>query len=166
MAGRLIVQRVQPSNGSEAFLLAVFTTLEADTDQILALYGCRWNIETDLRSLKSTLELEQLTCLTPEMVAKEIDLAMLAYNLVRAVTYLAAKQAGLAPRAFGFTRVRNVIRAFGPRIAATQNQQEAKDLWEKMMYYVGQAKLPKRRRRPSSPRKVWGRPQVFPKRKA
>ncbi len=166
VAGRLIVQRVQPSNGSEAFLLAVFTTLEADTDQILALYGCRWNIETDLRSLKSTLELEQLTCLTPEMVAKEIDLAMLAYNLVRAVTYLAAKQVGLAPRAFGFTRVRNVIRAFGPRIAATQNQQEAKDLWEKMMYYVGQAKLPKRRRRPSSPRKVWGRPQVFPKRKA
>jgi putative transposase len=166
VAGRLIVQRVQPSNGSEAFLLALFTTLEAGTDQILALYGCRWNIETDLRSLKSTLELEQLTCLTPEMVAKEIDLAMLAYNLVRAVTYLAAQKAGLAPRAFSFTRVRNVTRAFGPRIAAARDQQEANQLWETMMYYVGQAKLPQRRRRPSSPRKVWGRPQVYPKRKA
>jgi len=167
VAGRLIVQRVQPSDGSEAILLPLFTTLEAETGQVLGIYGCRWNIETDLRSLKSTLELEQLTCLTPEMVAKEIDLAMLAYNLVRAVTYLAAKQAGLAPRAFGFTRVRNVIGAFGPRIAAAQDEQEAKDLWEKMMYYVGQAKLPKRRRRrPSYPRKVWGRPQVFPKRKA
>jgi hypothetical protein len=36
--------------------------------------------------LKGTLELEQLTCTSPEMVAKEIDVAMLAYNLVRAVT--------------------------------------------------------------------------------
>lgn len=147
MVGRLIVQRVQPSNGSEAILLALFTTLEGETDQILALYGCRWNIETDLRSLKSTLELEQLTCTTPEMVAKELDLAMLAYNLVRAVTYLAAQKAGLAPRAFGFTRVRNVIRAFGPRIAAAPNEQAAKDLWETMMYYVGQAKLPRTNQR-------------------
>jgi hypothetical protein len=166
VAGRLIVQRVQPSDGSEAILLALFTTLEAESEQIVALYGCRWNIETDLRSLKSTLELEQLTCLTPEMVAKELDLAMLAYNLVRAITYLAAKQADLAPRAFGFTRVRNVIRAFGPRITAATDEREAKELWETMMYYVGQAKLPQRRRRPSYPRKVWGRPQVFPKRKA
>jgi len=166
VAGRLIVQRVQPSDDREAFLLALFTTLEVETDQILALYGRRWNIETDLRSLKGTLELEQLTCTTPEMLAKEIDLAILAYNLVRAVTYLAAQKAGLAPRDFSFTRVRNVVRAFGPRIAAARNQQEAKELYETMMYCVGQAKLPKRRRRPSTPRKVWGRPQVYPKRKA
>jgi len=166
VAGRLIVQRVQPSNGGAAILLALFTTLEGEAEQIVALYGGRWNIETDLRSLKSTLELEQLTGTTPEMVAKELNLAMLAYNLVRAVTYLAAQQAGLPPRAFSFTRVRNVIRAFAPLIAAAQDEQEAQELWEKMMYYVGQAKLPQRRRRPSYPRAVWGRPQVFPKRKA
>lgn len=167
VAGRLIVQRVPPNDGSEAKLLALFTTLEAESEQIVALYGCRWNIETDLRSLKGTLELEQLTCLTPDMVAKELDLAMLAYNLVRAVTYLAAQKAGLAPRAFSFTRMRNVISAFGPRIAAVTDKREAQELWETMMYYAGQAKLPQRRRpRPSYPRKVWGRPQVFPKRKA
>lgn len=167
VAGRLIVRRVQPSDGSEAFLLALFTTLEAEADQIIPIYGGRWNIETDLRSLKGTLELEQLTCATPEMVAKELVLAMLAYNLVRVITYLAAQKAGLPPRAFSFTRVRNVMRAFGPLIAAAEDEQEAKELWEKMMYYVGQAKLPKRReRRTSYPRAVWGRPQVFPKRKA
>jgi hypothetical protein len=167
VAGRLIVQRVQPSNRSEPILLALFTTLEVESDPIVALYGDRWNIETDIRSLKSTLELEQLTSTTPEMVAKELDLAMLAYNLVRAVTYLAAQKAGLAPRAFSFTRVRNVVRAFGPRIAAAPNEQEAQKLCETMMYYVGQAKLPRRRRRrPSYPRKVWARPQGFPKRQA
>jgi hypothetical protein len=167
VAGRLIVRRVQPSDGGAAFLLALFTTLNGEADQIISLYGGRWNIETDLRSLKGTLQLEQLTCATPEMMAKEINLAMLAYNLVRAVTYLAAQKAGLPPRAFSFTRVRNVVRAMEPLIAAAANEQEREELWEKMMYYVGQAKLPKRRkRRTSYPRAVWGRPQTFPKRKA
>jgi hypothetical protein len=32
-----------------------------------------------------------------------------------------------------------------------------------MMYYVGQAKLPNRKkRRPSYPRAVWGKPKSFP----
>jgi hypothetical protein len=164
--GRLIVQRVQPSNGSGAFLLAVFTTLEAGPDQILQLYGSRWNVEGDLRSLKGTLRLEQLTCTTPEMVAREIDLAMLAYNLVRAVTYLAAQKAGLPPRAYSFTRVRNVINTFAPMIAAAANEREARELIDRMMYCVGQAKLPQRKRqRPSYPRAVWGKHQTFPKRK-
>ncbi len=40
------------------------------------------------------------------MVAKELNLAMAAYHLVRAVTYVAAQKAGLPPRPFSFTRVR------------------------------------------------------------
>ncbi len=100
------------------------------------------------------------------MVAKEIDVAMLAYNLVRAITFVAAQQAGLAPRAFSFTRVRNVINAFAPLIANAKDEREGRRLFDKMMYYVGQAKLPKRnRKRRSYPRAVWGRPQAYPKRK-
>jgi hypothetical protein len=57
-----------------------------------------------LRSLKSTLELEHLTCTTPEMVAKEIDVGMPACNLVRAVICLAAQKAGLTPRSLLFAQ--------------------------------------------------------------
>lgn len=167
VSGRLIVRQVQPSDGSEPFLLALFTTLEADAEEIVQLYGQRWHIETDLRSLKGTLQLEQLTCTSPEMVAKEIDVALLAYNLVRAVTYVAAQTAGVPPRSFGFTRVRNVVRAFAPLIAAAKDEHEARKLLDDMMYYVGQAKLPQRtRKRPSYPRTVWGERQTFPRRKA
>lgn len=167
VVGRLIVRQVQPSNGTKPFLLALFSTLLEDrADPVLELYGQRWNIETDLRSLKNTLGLEQLACTTAEMVAKEIDVAMLAYNLVRAVTYLAAQKAGLKPRQFGFTRVRNVINAFTPLIAAAPDDKGRQQLFDDMMYYVGQAKLPKRhRKRPSYPRAVWGRGEVYPKRK-
>ena len=116
--------------------------------------------------MKDTLGLKQLTCTTPEMVAKEIDVAMLAYNLVRAVTCLAAQKAGLKPRQFGFTRVRNVINTFTPLIAAAPDERRRQQLFDDMMYYVGQAKLPKRnRKRLSYPRAVWARGEVYPKRK-
>jgi len=161
--GRLIVRRVQPSNGKEPFLLAVFTTLlEDEAGVVIELYGLRWNIETDLRSLKDTLRLDQLTSTTEQMVAKEIDVAMMAYNLVRAVTWVAAQKAGLEPRQFSFTRVRNVINAFAPMIAAASDSKQAQQLFDKMMYYVGQAKLPRRtKKRPSYPREVWPKPKKY-----
>jgi hypothetical protein len=164
--GRLIVRQVQPSNGDKPFLLALFTTLEEEPHSIIELYGYRWNIETDLRSLKTMLGLEQLTSTTPDMAAKEIDVAMLAYNLVRAVTCVAAQKTGLQPRQFSFTRVRNVINAYAPMIAAAKDPREAQRLTDTMMYYVNQAKLPRRRKkRPTYPRAAWQKPQTYPKRK-
>ena len=164
--GRLIVRQVQPSNGAIPFLLALFTTLKDDADSVIELYGYRWNIETDLRSLKATLRLDQLNSTTPHMVAKEIDVGMLAYNLVRAVTCVAAQKAGLKPRQFSFTRVRNVVNAYAPMIAAANDRRQAQQLFEDMMYYVNQAKLPRRRKkRPSYPRAAWQKPQTYPKRK-
>lgn len=163
--GRLIVSEVQPSNAKASFLLCLFTTLlDEDQKEILDLYGTRWNIETDLRSLKSTLRLDELSCTTPKMVDKEIHLGLMAYNLVRAVIYTAAKQAGVAPRCYGFTRVRNVINAFAPLIAAAKTEEEARKITDRMMYYVGQARQAKRKRI-SYPREVWHRSKPFPKRK-
>jgi putative transposase len=167
VSGRLIVRQVQPSNGDKAFLLALFTTLESEAEAVVQLYGKRWNIETDLRTLKSTLQLEQLTCTQPEMVEKEIPIALLAYNLVRAATYQAAQKAGLTPRDFSFTRVRNVINAFLPAIAAASTEAQAQKLLRDMMYYVGQARLPKRQgKRPSYPRAVWPQKKPFPSKHA
>ena len=163
--GRLLVCLVKPSNQPKPFLLAVFTTCDATPQQILDLYGQRWNIETDLRTLKGMLQLEQLRCTTPEMVAKELDLAMAAYNLVRAVIHPTAQKTGLPPRAYSFTRVRHIIEAFAPLLAAASNAAEAQTIANRMTYYVAQAKLPKRtRKRPSYPRN-WPRPQSFPGRK-
>ena len=79
----------------------MFTTLtaaEASREDLLQLYGKRWNIELDLRTLKTTLQLEQLTCISPDMAAKEIHAAMITYNLVRAAMCAAAKKSGIAPR--------------------------------------------------------------------
>ena len=93
--GRLLVCQVQPSYQAAPFLLALFTTWDADQQPILDVYGRRWYIETDLRSLKSTLQLEQLTCDTAAMVAKANRFGHGSLtNLVRAVMYLTARKAG------------------------------------------------------------------------
>ena len=56
---------------AKPFLPALFTTLEWAADEIVQFKASAGTAK--LRSLKSTLALEQLTCTTPEMVAKEID---------------------------------------------------------------------------------------------
>ena len=167
ISGRLIVSRVQPSNGGEPFLLCLFTTLEDDKAEIVNIYGQRWNVETDIGTLKGTLRLDQLTSKTTKMVDKEIQIAMLSYNLVRAVIYQAAQKAGLAPRSFSFTRVKRITNAYGPKIAAAKTKEEAEKLTELMWHYVGQAKIYKRKKkRPSYPRAVWHSTKPFPRRKA
>jgi hypothetical protein len=164
--GRLIVRQVQPDNGAKPFLLALFTTLPDPENEILELYGRRWNIETDLRTLKSNLNLDQFTCSSPDMVAKEIEMAMAAYNLVRAITCQASEQSGMPPRGYSFTQVQRIVQTFAPLIAAAKNTRESKRIFDQMMRYVQQAKLPRRRKRPTYPRKIWGRGGKFPTRKA
>jgi hypothetical protein len=159
--GRLLVTSVQPDNATAPFLLALFTTLGATLQELLDLYGQRWAVETDLRSLKTELRLDQLTCATPDMAAKEIEMCIAAYNLVRAVICLAAEQSGLPPRSYSFTRVRRIIKAFAQNITKATSPLEAQREFDRMMYYVHQAKLP-RRTRPSYPRTVWNKGDKFP----
>ena len=49
----------------------------------------------DIRSLKQTLGMHSLVSKTPDMVAKELLLAIAGYNLVRSIQMAAARQAKL-----------------------------------------------------------------------
>jgi hypothetical protein len=164
--GRLLVRRVQPDNGDSAFLLALFTTLPSSVETIYGVYGRRWSIETDLRTLKSTLRLDQLTCTTPDMVAKEIVMGITAYNLVRALICLASQQSGIPPRGYRFTKVRRIFEAFGPALATAPDRETAERIMDQIMKCVQQSKVYQRKRkRPSYPRAVWKLSSTFPPRK-
>jgi len=115
--GRLIVRQVQPGNGASPFLLALFTTWRSSHEEMLGLYGRRWAIETDLRTLKAALCMDQLTCSTPDMVAKEIEMGVAAYNLIRAMIALASQQSGIPPRGYSFTKIRRILQTFAPALA-------------------------------------------------
>jgi len=164
--GRLLVREVQPNDGGAAFLLALFTTLASPTEQVYDLYGRRWIVETDLRTLKSTLCLDQLTSATPGMVSKEIEMGITAYNLVRALIGVAAQQSGIPPRGYSFSRVRRILNAFGPALVNAPDENTAERVMTQIMRCVQHSKLPRRKRkRPSYPREVWQRGGYFPSRK-
>ncbi len=66
--------------------------------ELLTLYLARWQVELDLRSIKTVMQMDVLRCKSPEMVRKEIAVHLLAYNLVRAVMPQAAFLGHVLPR--------------------------------------------------------------------
>jgi len=70
--------------------------------ELSRLYARRWNIELDLRNIKTTLGMDVLSCRTPEMVRKELWVYLLAYNLIRLLMAQAACNAGVHPRELSF----------------------------------------------------------------
>jgi hypothetical protein len=144
--------------------LYFFTTLTLPPGQILNLYGYRWNIETDLRSLKREARLHMLEARSADMVEKELLLGVAAYNLTRAAMNEAGAALGLDPRRFSFSQAQDTLHAFLPLFANAASDQEYQQIMTQMLRAFGQSKLPKRTRR-SYTREVWPRPCPFPKRK-
>ena len=66
------------------------------------LYWSRWHVELDLRSIKTTLGMDILSCKTAAMVEKELWVYLLAYNLIRLMMAEAAYLAGILPRQVSF----------------------------------------------------------------
>src|SRR6516162_9864635 len=83
-----------PQLGFRTKAIVVVTTLldprQATKEDLAALYRARWNAELDLRSIKSTIQMRELRCKTPESVRKEVWAHALAYNLIRTVMAQAA----------------------------------------------------------------------------
>ena len=98
--------------------VVVVTTLldpqQTTKEELAELYRARWNNELDLRSLKSTMQMGELRCKTPEAVRKEVWAHVLAYNLIRTVTAQAAARYDLPPRSISFKGAMQTLEAFRP----------------------------------------------------
>ena len=66
------------------------------------LYKSRWNIELDIRNIKTTMGMDILSCKTPEMALKEIWVYCLAYNLIRLLMLQSALLSNIIPRQISF----------------------------------------------------------------
>jgi Transposase DDE domain len=130
------------------------------------LYGQRWPIETDLRSLKRTVQLHHITAQTADMLEKELLIAMSAYNLVRAVMCLAAKRAQLEPRQLSFSSVVSLVDCSWHRLVSAPTRAEHDREFERVLDMAACYKLSKRKKPRSYPREVWSHGIQFPRRKA
>lgn len=71
-------------------------------DEIIALYGRRWEIETNIRHLKETMQMNELHCKSVAGVRKELLMFALAYNLVRMEMVNAATTQCVDPQRISF----------------------------------------------------------------
>jgi hypothetical protein len=84
-------------------LVTTLADAKAVTAQnIDALYGRRWQIEVDLRSIKAEMGMDILHTQSAPMIDKEIAVYLLAYNLVCALMVRAAAGSGVEPRSLSF----------------------------------------------------------------
>jgi Transposase DDE domain len=110
-------------------------SLEYTKEDVADLYLKRWNIELDLRSIKSVMEMEVLRCETPEMVEKEIWMHVLAYNLIRGLMARAAAAHGKGPRDLSFKGALQALGTFREPLQWARGHRRQL-LWEKLLSVV------------------------------
>jgi len=158
--GRLIVWRA--GRGKHQQWLYLFTTLSLPAEEVVELYGLRWRIETDLRSLKQTVRLQRISAHTADMMEKELLVAVMAYNLVRAIMFQAAQRAKTDPRQLSFTYACNIVLDGYPKALAAPTASQQQQELDRIIDLVARCRLPNRTKRRSYPREVWGRGYRFP----
>ena len=97
-------------------IVVVTTLLDAGRyckGELETLYRRRWQAELNLRSLKTTMQMDVLRCKTPEMVRKEIWAHFLVYNLIRMLLTQAAVNQHCEPWQLSLKGTLQALSAFG-----------------------------------------------------
>lgn len=80
--------------------------------ELSKLYKLRWHVELDLRNIKQTMKLDILSCKSPSMIRKEINVRLMAYNLICLIMVKSSLKHIVLRRALSFTTGRNAINLF------------------------------------------------------
>jgi len=153
--------RVRGFRDEEIVLVTSLTDAEKyPREKILALYLRRWEIEVSFRDMKTTLRYEFIRSQTPRMVKLELEILLLAYNLMR---YVMAKGGGGTnkPR-LGIASTAEAVRSF---LTVIQHVYKAgrscARAFARLIKAVSSDPLTKRKRRPYV-RAVKRRPKPHP----
>ena len=133
----------------------VYPTLE-----ILKLYGERWNVELNLKHLKTTLGMEVLRCKTPSMVRKELYVYLLAYNLLRSLMWSAGTTYSTHPLRLSVQGTRHHLNNFMTQLLAADSTKR-QQIYRTLLLVIVHKAVPERPGR-SEPRVRKRRPKAYP----
>jgi hypothetical protein len=101
--------------------VTLVTTLLApevySAESLATLYGVRWQVETNLGHLKTTMKFDVCKCMKVEGVLKEMTVYAIVYNLVRLVMAEAARRRGVRVERISFV---DALRWLREATASTQ----------------------------------------------
>ena len=109
LPGSLVVRELRytlKAKGQRTRVVTIVTTLLDPVlypkDQIAALYGIRWTVETHFAELKTTLKMRTVKSRTAAGAQKEVAVYALVYNLVHVVMLEAARRQKVSPQRISF----------------------------------------------------------------
>ncbi len=91
-------------------------------EDLADLYSQRWQVELDIRSLKTHMQMEHLRCKSPSMVRKEIYAHMISYNLIRDLIVRTALRYSTAPKYLSHTAAVQSLNAFSEKLQADSDR--------------------------------------------
>jgi hypothetical protein len=106
------IQVRQVHDGQRRIVTSLRDPHDVAAAEVAWLYRQRWNIELDFRSIKCAMQMDVLTCRSPDMVRKEVAAHLLAFNLIRVVMGAAAAPEGLQVRQLSFAAARRAAATY------------------------------------------------------
>jgi len=85
-------------DGKEYILFTSVIDKNIEKSEIQMLYLTRWDIEVSIREIKTIMDINILRSKTPEMLKKELNVSLAAYNLIRKIIYASLKDLPFSPK--------------------------------------------------------------------
>lgn len=126
------------------------------------LYYRRWAMELTLRHLKTTLQMDQLSCKNPENVEREIRMHFLVHNLVRRLMLEAARRSRVPLERVSFAGSLATARRYGEAMLQARSARARRHLFDELLRVVAADEVPERPGR-REPRAVKRRPKPYPR---
>ena len=129
--------------------------------ELVALYARRWRLELCLRDLKTTMNMEQLRCKSPEMAEKELLAYLVGHNLIRCLIAEAVARYQVDLERVSFKGSVDALRQYSDAIAKAPNRKMRRQLWEDLLLNLARDLVRYRPNR-QEPRAVKRRPKPYP----
>jgi hypothetical protein len=123
----------------------------------------RWQVELNLDDIKTSLQMDVLSCLTPAMIHRELELHLIAYNLVRAIMLEASVSCHAPLYRLSFKGSLDTVQEFSRGMARVprSHQHKRRALYQEMLATIAQDLLPVRPGR-REPRCLKRRHKAYP----
>lgn len=125
------------------------------------LYRRRWEMELTLRNLKTTLQMDQLSCKTPANIERELRMHLLMHNLVRRLMLEAARQRRAPLSRISFAGALAAARRYAEALLQATSKRKRDDLFAQMIRVLAEDQVPDRPGR-REPRAMKRRPKPYP----
>lgn len=143
-----------------SLITTLLDTKTYPTLEIVRLYDKRWDVELDLKHLKTTLGMDVLRCKTPSMVRKEIYVYLLAYNLLRSLMWSAGTTYRTPPLRLSLQGTRHHLNNFIPQLLAAYSKKRLQ-IYSTLLKVIAHKAVPDRPGR-SEARVRKRRPKSYP----